>query len=90
MLSNPAARLTLWRELWGYAAAMRFASPLLLPVLLLTAPVPALAGPPPHSGITTERRMPELSDLALFAVAAGSLWFVRQRLRARFRKARRD
>jgi hypothetical protein len=34
--------------------------------------------------------MPELSDLALFAVAAGGVWFVRSRMRARFRKTSED
>jgi hypothetical protein len=30
--------------------------------------------------------MPELSDILLAACAAGGLWFVRSRMRARFRK----
>lgn len=37
--------------------------------------------------VPTPRSMPELSDLALFVVAAASVWFVRRAMRARFRKA---
>lgn len=59
-----------------------------IPLLLIAAP--ALAGPPPHSGIPTQRSMPELSDLALFAVAAGGVWFVRRAMRARFRRTPKD
>ena len=45
----------------------------------------------PHSGVAGTRSMPELSDLALFACAAFAVWFVRNRLRARFRgKAPKD
>lgn len=55
-------------------------------VLLVAAP--ALAAP--HSGAAGARTMPELSDLALFACAAAALWFVRSRLRARFRSRRED
>jgi hypothetical protein len=51
---------------------------------LLIAP-PALAAAP-HSGVAGSRWMPELSDLALFVCAAFALWFVRSRLRARFRR----
>lgn len=59
----------------------------LLPLLLLTA-VPALAADePPHTGRAGSRSMPELSDLALAACAAGGIWFVRRQLRARFRKS---
>lgn len=59
----------------------------LLPLLLLAA-MPALAAEePPHTGRAGSRSMPELSDLALAACAAGSIWFVRRQLRARFRKA---
>ena len=32
------------------------------------------------------RTSPELSDVALFVVAALAVWFVRRRLRARFRR----
>jgi hypothetical protein len=57
-----------------------------LPLLLLAAPAFA-ADEPPHTGRAGTRSMPELSDLALAAVAAGGIWFVRRQLRARFRKA---
>lgn len=56
--------------------------------LLIATPVLAAA---PHSGVAGTRSMPELSDLALFACAAFAVWFVRNRLRARFRgKAPKD
>ena len=56
--------------------------------LLIAGPAFAAA---PHSGVAGPRSMPELSDLALFACAAFSVWFVRHRLRARFRgKAPKD
>jgi len=61
---------------------LRFALP-----LLVAAPAFAAA---PHSGIVTQRSMPELSDIALFVCAALGLWFVRSRLRARFRRTRQD
>ncbi|UZK67638.1 hypothetical protein [Sphingomonas sp. M1-B02] len=53
--------------------------------LLLFLATPALANPAPHSGVAGSRSMPELSDLALFACAAAGIWFVRRKLRARFR-----
>ena len=56
-----------------------------LPLLLLAAP--ALADEPPHTGVAGTRSMPELSDILLAACAAGGLWFVRSRMRTRFRKA---
>jgi hypothetical protein len=62
---------------------MRFA----LPLLLLAAPAMA-ADEPPHTGRAGSRTMPEASDLMLAASAAGALWFVRRRLRARFDAAR--
>ncbi|MDT8760089.1 hypothetical protein MZO42_15420 [Sphingomonas psychrotolerans] len=56
--------------------------------LLIATPAFAAA---PHSGVAGARSMPELSDLALFACAAFAIWFVRHRLRARFRRdARKD
>ncbi|MES2097204.1 MAG: hypothetical protein V4459_10645 [Pseudomonadota bacterium] len=62
---------------------MRFV--LALPLLLLATP--ALADdPPPHSGIVKVRRAPELSDIALFAMAVGGVWFARRALRKRFAK----
>lgn len=62
-----------------YTAAM-----LRLIVLLLLIAVPAFAVP--HSGVAATRSMPELSDIMLFLCAAAGVWFVRSRLRARFRK----
>lgn len=61
---------------------MRFAR-LLSPLLLLLA-APALASP--HSGVAKERTGPALSDLALFAMAAGGIWFAQRRLKSRNRK----
>ncbi len=57
---------------------------LALPLLLLAAPALA-ADEPPHTGRAGTRSMPELSDLALAACAVAGVWFVRRRLRARFR-----
>ncbi|PTS78150.1 hypothetical protein DBR17_12815 [Sphingomonas sp. HMWF008] len=45
---------------------------------------PALAAP--HSGVPKIRTGPELSDIALFVMAALGVWFVRRALRARFTK----
>lgn len=39
-----------------------------------------------HTGVARVRTGPELSDVALFVVAALAVWFVRRALRARFRK----
>lgn len=61
---------------------MRYASAL---SLLLLAP-PALAMVPPHSGVIHTRSMPELSDIALFVMAAGGVWLARRALRKRFAK----
>lgn len=44
----------------------------------------------PHSGAVSARTAPELSDVALFVMAAGGLWLVRRALRARFARQRRD
>jgi hypothetical protein len=41
-----------------------------------------------HSGTPTPRTAPELSDIALFVMAAAGVWFVRRALRRRFAKAR--
>ena len=58
----------------------------LLPLLLLAA-MPALAADePPHTGRAGTRSMTELSYIALAACAVAGVWFVRSRLRARFRK----
>lgn len=54
------------------------------------AAAPAVAQSLAHSGAVSQRRMPELSDIALFVFAAFALWFVRRALRARFRRTRRD
>ncbi len=55
-------------------------------VILLLIATPALAEEA-HTGVAGSRSMPELSDLALFVIAAASVWFVRRAMRARFRKA---
>ena len=55
-----------------------------LPLLLFASP--AFAAVPPHSGIIQTRSMPELSDIALFAMAVGGVWLVRHLLRKRFAK----
>jgi hypothetical protein len=52
--------------------------------LALLIATPALAAGA-HSGVAGTRSMPELSDIALFVCAALGIWFVRSRLRARFR-----
>lgn len=57
--------------------------------LLIAAPAFA-ADEPPHTGVAGSRTMPELSDFALAAVAAGGVWFVRIRMRARFRRRSKD
>jgi len=41
-----------------------------------------------HSGIVHPRTGPELSDIALFVVAAVGVWLVRRALRTRFAKTR--
>jgi hypothetical protein len=53
-----------------------------LPLLLLVA-MPALAA---HSGDVARRTMPELSDLALAAMAAGGIWLAQRAMRRRKRK----
>ncbi len=55
------------------------------PFLLLLA-TPALAEDNGHTGTATPRTGPELSDIALFGVAALGVWFTRRALRARTRK----
>lgn len=57
-----------------------------LPLLLLAA-APAFAA---HSGEVTRRSMPELSDLALAAMAAGGIWLAQRAMRRRARKSRKD
>lgn len=64
---------------------MRF----LLPLLLLAAPALA-TDPPPHSGVAKVRTGPELSDIALFVMAAGGVFLARRALRNRFLKRRKD
>jgi hypothetical protein len=63
---------------------MRF----LLPALLLAAP--ALAVMPAHTGVPKVRTGPELSDIALFVMAAGGVWLVRRAMRARFARRPKD
>lgn len=50
---------------------------------MLSSATIASAPPPP-----TARTAPEASDVALFAMAAAGIWFVRRALRRRFAKAR--
>jgi len=54
-----------------------------LPLLLVAVPAVGRAA---HSGTAGVRTGPELSDLALFAVAALAVWLVRRALRRRYRK----
>ncbi|HVI99178.1 MAG TPA: hypothetical protein VM657_08940 [Sphingomonas sp.] len=61
----------------------------LLPLLLFAAPALA-ADPPPHSGVVKERTAPELSDIALFVMAAAGLLLARRAMRRRFDKHRED
>ncbi|HEU0066307.1 MAG TPA: hypothetical protein VFQ57_03605 [Sphingomonas sp.] len=56
-----------------------------LPILVwLLLPHAALATA--HSGVVTPRTGPELSDIALFALAAVGVWLVRRAMRRRFAK----
>ncbi|WP_375397580.1 hypothetical protein [uncultured Sphingomonas sp.] len=64
---------------------MRYA----LAFLLLATPAFA-ADPLPHSGMVKVRRGPELSDIALFGMAAGGVWLARRALRRRFAAPPRD
>ncbi|PKP94528.1 MAG: hypothetical protein CVT77_02285 [Alphaproteobacteria bacterium HGW-Alphaproteobacteria-16] len=57
-----------------------------LPLMLLLA-APAFAA---HSGEVSRRNMPELSDLALAAMAASGLWLAQRAMRRRKRNARKD
>ncbi|WEJ97940.1 MAG: hypothetical protein P0Y59_13290 [Candidatus Sphingomonas phytovorans] len=52
-----------------------------LPALFLAGPAWAA-----HSGVARPRTSPELSDIALFVMAAIGVWLVRRALRARFAK----
>ena len=61
--------------------------PYLAFLLLVAAPAYAEQA---HTGVAGSRTMPELSDIALFAVAAFGVWFVRRSLRARFRAGAKD
>ena len=63
---------------------MRF----LLSSLLIAAP--ALAVTPAHTGVPKVRTGPELSDIALFVMAAVGVWLVRRAMRARFAKRPKD
>src|SRR3546814_13691107 len=67
-----------------YASSMRA----LLHLLLLAAP--AAADPPPHSGVVKERTAPELSDVALVAMAAAGLFLARRALRRSLDQTRKD
>lgn len=50
--------------------------------------LPLLAVRSGHSGIVHPRTGPELSDIALFVVAAFGVWLVRRALRKRFARAK--
>jgi hypothetical protein len=56
-----------------------------LPLALLIA-APAMAVTPAHTGVPKIRTGPELSDIALFVMAALGVWLVRRAMRARFAK----
>lgn len=58
-----------------------FRPPVLVAIALVVAPVHASA---PH---VIERSGFELSDLAMFVVAAGGVWFARAAMRRRKRKS---
>ncbi|CAN5637362.1 hypothetical protein BH10PSE14_BH10PSE14_23320 [soil metagenome] len=60
-----------------------------LPLALLLA-TPALAVTPAHTGVPKIRTGPELSDIALFVMAALGVWLVRRAMRARFAKRPSD
>ena len=60
----------------------------LLSALLLAAP--AFAVSPAHTGVPRVRTGPELSDIALFVMAAIGVWLVRRAMRARFTKPPKD
>ena len=64
----------------GYGDPMRFAPAITFALLLAT---PALAA---HGGVPKVRTGPELSDIALFALAVFGVWLVRRAMRARFAK----
>lgn len=49
---------------------------------------PAFAAP--HGGVPKIRTGPELSDVALFAMAAFGVWLIRRAMRARFAKRPKD
>jgi hypothetical protein len=59
---------------------MRFA-------FLLLLASPAFADDP-HSGVVHTRSGPEVSDIALFVMAAGGVWAARRAMRARWAKRR--
>jgi hypothetical protein len=62
---------------------------LLLPLLLLASSALAAAAPP-HSGVVHPRTAPELSDIALFVMAAVGVFLARRAMRRRFEKRRED
>ncbi|MBX9731666.1 MAG: hypothetical protein K2X59_10085 [Sphingomonas sp.] len=54
-------------------------------LLLLAFASPAFAA---HTGVVHPRTAPELSDIALFVMAAAGVWVVRRAMRARLAKTR--
>jgi hypothetical protein len=59
-------------------------------LLALLIAAPTLAVTPAHTGVPKVRTGPELSDIALFVMAAAGVWLVRRAMRARFAKRRKD
>lgn len=57
-------------------------------LFLILLAAPALAEDNGHSGTAGVRTGPELSDIALFAMAVVAVWYARRRLRARHAKLR--
>lgn len=68
----------------------RYARRMIRFALALLIAAPAFAEEAAHTGVAGSRSMPELSDLALAALAAGGIWLVRRGMRARFRRAPKD
>ena len=58
-----------------------------LAFFLIFCAVPTFAA---HNGEITRRSMPELSDLALAAMAALGVWLAQRAMRRRARNARKD
>lgn len=71
--------------------AMRFAPAFVLADVLALALLSAAPGSAaPHSGTPRPRTAPELSDVALFVMAAAGVWLVRRGMRARLANRKPD